>query len=204
MADTDTGWFAVPSAKSRQFGHSGKILSIMCCFSDLTSFLDSCEGLNIFWLLNESVWWFYSVAGGGPCQSAWQRVYRLLCQSRSLAFLHGHISWNEVMITVEEYSRCGVIFMTCSLLFQLNFHHAFRTLLWMVILWNLFVKLHSKPMSSVFKTRLKECSVVIVTWDARVVWIVPSLSDMGVNEVNESLFESLLQRTEIRLNFTLM
>ena len=164
MADTDTGWFAVPSARSRQFGHSGKILSIVCCFSDLTSLLNSCEGLNIFWLLNESVWWFYSVAGGGPCQSAWQRVYRLLCQSRSLAFLHGHVSWNEVMITVEEYSCCGVFFMTCSLLFQFNFHQALRIVRWMVSLWNIFVKLHSKLMSPVMETRLKECSVVVVTW----------------------------------------
>jgi len=204
MADTDTGWFAVPSARSRQFGHSGKILSIVCCCSDLTSLLNSCEGLNIFWSLNESVWWFYSVAGGGPCQSAWQRVYRLLCQSRSLAFLHGHVSRNEVMITVEKYSCCGVLFMMCSLLFQLNFHQALRTVRWMVILWNVFIKLHSKLMSHVIETRLKESSVVVVTWDAHVVWIVLSMCDMGVNGVNESFFESFLQRTDIRLNFALI
>jgi hypothetical protein len=121
----------------------------------------------------------------------------LLCQSRSLAFLHGHVSWNEVMITVEKYSCCGVLFMTCFLLFQLNFHQALKTVRWIVILWNLFFKLHSKLMSHVTETRLKESSVVVVTWDAHVVWIVLSLCDMGVNEVNESLFESFQQEQKL-------
>jgi len=59
-------------------------------------------------------------------------------------------------------------------------------------------------MSPVIETRMKESSVVVVTRDAHVMWIVPSLCDKGVNEVNESLFESFLQRIEIKLNFTLM
>jgi hypothetical protein len=52
MADTDTGWFAVPSARSRRFGHSGKIRSIVSCFNDMTSLLNNCAGLIMFWFLS--------------------------------------------------------------------------------------------------------------------------------------------------------
>lgn len=43
MADIDTGWFAVPAARSRQFAHSGKMFNVVF-FTDMVSVLNKCVG----------------------------------------------------------------------------------------------------------------------------------------------------------------
>jgi hypothetical protein len=44
MADIDTGWFAVPATRTRTFGHSGKMFSILFQWCDFTA--EQLRGMN--------------------------------------------------------------------------------------------------------------------------------------------------------------